>query len=175
VAEEREGEGYYRLLETIRQYGHERLVAAGEERPLRAAHGEWCLALARRAEPMVWGAGGDQRAWLDRLEAEHDNLRAALAWLLAEREDAAAELAGSLWQFWRVRGHVAEGRRWLRPAPAPRRPPGRRRCWARPSSPATRAAWPRRRRWPSAVAPHSPPSAIAGALGWRCSPSAFSG
>jgi len=107
------GGARYRLLETVRAYAHERLGASGAEGRWRAAHFAWCLALCEAAEPHLTGAS--QKAWLDRLAAEHDNLRAALTWSASGHGDAAGalRLAGALWLFWYVRGHVTEGRRWL--------------------------------------------------------------
>jgi len=102
----------YRMLETLREYALERLVAAGESEQVRGRHRDFYLALAERAEPELRGA--EQRIWLGRLETEHDNLRAALAWSLSS-EDAGAllRLAGALWRFWHVRGHWHEGQQWL--------------------------------------------------------------
>jgi len=106
------GQPRYALLETIRIYGAERLEAAGEERTLRSRHARWALALAEEAEPYL--TGEDQSAWLNRLATEHDNLRAALTWMLAAGEvEPALRLAGALTLFWRVRGHFHEGRTWL--------------------------------------------------------------
>ncbi len=107
------------MLETIRAFAQERLAARGELAHLRAAHARYFLALAERAEPQLQGA--EQTLWLDRLEGEHDNLRAALAWCLedgaAERQTAHLEsglrLAAALGEFWWPRGHLTEGRRWL--------------------------------------------------------------
>jgi predicted ATPase len=70
--------GRYRLLETVRQYADEHLVAAGEAAAVRGRHRDWCLALAERAAQEL--VGRDQVIWLNRLEAEQDNLRAALEW-----------------------------------------------------------------------------------------------
>ena len=102
----------YRLLETVRHYAAERLAEQGELTVTRRAHAMHYLALAEEAEPQLTGA--DQGRWLARLEAEHDNLRAALAWL---REHGPAEqgqrLAAALWRFWHLRGHFDEGLRWL--------------------------------------------------------------
>ena len=112
VEEDTAGEPRYRLLETVRQYGRERLREAGETADVRERHRGWYLALAEQAAPELLGPG--QRAWLERLETEHDNLRAALEWSLETREaEAALRLAGALWRFWDVRGHISEGRKWL--------------------------------------------------------------
>ncbi len=107
------GEGRFAMLETVREYATERLAASGEEAAARARHAAYFLALAERAEPHLWG-GPDQRAWVERLEAEDDNLRAALAWAAA-RGDAALDLrlGAALGQFWFLAGRAAEGRRHL--------------------------------------------------------------
>jgi non-specific serine/threonine protein kinase len=114
------------MLETVREYAWERLAAAGELTAARRAHAHHFLALAERADPAL--RGRDQRAWIFRLECEHDNLRAALRWFLDQNalngfeRNAAAEweaglrLAGALGYFWYVRGYHAEGRRWLEEA-----------------------------------------------------------
>ncbi len=113
VAETQAGEARYRLLETVRQYGRTRLAEAGEATGVAIRHRDWYLQLAERAEPEFFGPG--QRAWLDRLETEHDNLWAALEWSKAEPggAEASLRLAGSLTWFWFIRGHWREGRRWL--------------------------------------------------------------
>jgi predicted ATPase/class 3 adenylate cyclase len=102
----------YRLLETIRQYALEHLRRSGEEAATRQRHRDWFLSLAEQAEPRL--TGPEQAEWLERLEREHENLRAALDWS-AEAGDGAAglRLARALWQFWWVRGYLAEGRRRL--------------------------------------------------------------
>src|SRR5262249_16348896 len=82
IYEEQGGEARYRLLETVRQYARDRLLEAGESAGVRERHRDWCLALAEEAEPGFLEES--QPAWLDRLEREHDNLRAALAWSGAE-------------------------------------------------------------------------------------------
>jgi non-specific serine/threonine protein kinase len=105
------GEERYRLLETVRQYGWERLVEAGEAAAARDRHRDWCVALAERAEPELRDTR--QLEWLERLDAEYDNLRAAIEWSLEFDPMAALRLTGSLWQFWQLRGYLAEGRRWL--------------------------------------------------------------
>jgi predicted ATPase/DNA-binding CsgD family transcriptional regulator len=110
VAQERDGAARYRLLETIRQYGWERLEEAGEAAHVREQHAGYYLAVAEEAEPELKGEG--QVAWLERLEREHDNLRVAMAWLLERGEsEEAARLGWSLWLFWGIRTHLAEGRR----------------------------------------------------------------
>lgn len=113
VTEERGDATRYRLLETVRQYAAARLGERAEDTRCRRRHFEWVLELVRRAEPQL--IGPEQKAWLDRLEAEHDNLRAALAWAAAADGDAANGLrvAGNLFWFWYVRGYLGEGRRWL--------------------------------------------------------------
>ncbi len=113
VFEEWEGGGRYRLMETVRQYAAERLRASAEAEQVWARHRDWCVALAEEAEPQLKGAG--QAAWLRRLEAEYDNLRAVLAGggAGAQGAEAGLRLTGALWWFWKVRGHFSEGRRYL--------------------------------------------------------------
>jgi len=104
----------YRLLETIRQFGRERLVAAGEEAALRAAHSAYFLQLALGHDPeRRSGVVVDRPQALDQ---EHDNLRAALGWALRTDPDDALLLAVSLWRFWLARGHFVEGSWWLEQA-----------------------------------------------------------
>jgi len=101
--------GRYRLLETVRQYAAERLGAADQA---REQHAQYYVTLAEQAEPE--GKGGREAVWLERLQAEHANLRAALGWFLAHGEvERVLHLARALWRFWWVRGHVTEGRQWL--------------------------------------------------------------
>ena len=99
----------YRLLEPVRQYASEKLGQGGEEDDIRRRHARFFLALAEEAEPGL--RGPRQVEWLDRLEQEHDNLRAALAWSL--EEDLGARLAGALSLFWYTRGYLSEGRSYL--------------------------------------------------------------
>ncbi|MBA3415799.1 MAG: LuxR family transcriptional regulator [Chloroflexia bacterium] len=105
----------FRLLDTIREYAAECLATSGEEGAALAAHAAYFLALAERATPILARTGDP--AWLDRLEADHDNLRAALA-LLAETGDGPRllRLAGSLAWFWYYHGHFQEGYAWLQRA-----------------------------------------------------------
>jgi predicted ATPase/DNA-binding SARP family transcriptional activator len=103
----------YRLLESVRQYAGEHLKLCGEEAALRDRHRDWFLALATAAAAAL--RGPDQRTWLARLDAEHDNLRSALAWCAREDGDVALglRLASALWHFWQRRGHWQEGSTWL--------------------------------------------------------------
>jgi predicted ATPase/DNA-binding SARP family transcriptional activator len=102
----------FTMLETIRQYTTGRLEQNGELEAIRAQHAAYYLALAEQAASEM--SGPQQVAWLERLEIEHDNLRAALRWALDGREiEIALRLGGTLWRFWYWRGHLGEGRRWL--------------------------------------------------------------
>lgn len=103
------GRPRYRLLETIRQYSQEKLQAAAESELLRDRHLAWYLALSGEAE--IGLRGPQQGAWLERLEREHDNLRAALDWSLsAGRIEPGLRLAAALHWFWDRRGYLSEGR-----------------------------------------------------------------
>ena len=117
-----EGSVRFRRLETIRAYAQERLAASAEAPRLRQRHAAYYLALAEAAEGGL--RGPEQGSWLLRLDAEHENLRAVLAWSLTP-EAAAAEgaalslrLVGALWPFWFIRGYWAEWERWLAQARA---------------------------------------------------------
>ncbi len=120
------GPGRYRLLETVRQYAAGQLDTHGEEtvNQARGAHRDYYLALAEAAAPQL--VGPDQGAWLDRLEAELGNLRAAIAFSQAQPDpEPGLRLAASLRVFWRIRGHAAEGADALRAlldAPAAQKP-----------------------------------------------------
>jgi DNA-binding CsgD family transcriptional regulator/tetratricopeptide (TPR) repeat protein len=102
-------ESRFVMLETIREFGLERLAASGEDDAIRERHATYFLAFAEGAEPHLRGPA--QHAWLDRLEQEHPNLRTAMQTLRAggAREDA-LRLAGALGRFWEARGHIGEGR-----------------------------------------------------------------
>ena len=103
------------MLETIREFGLECLSTSDEEEATRLAHAEYYLRLAEHIEPQL--GGPEQTIWLDRLEQEHDNMRAALHWLLdterPESREMALRLAGALRQFWAVRCHFREGLMFL--------------------------------------------------------------
>ena len=115
LAEDQDGVARYRFLNTIRLYGLERLNKSADAAQVRRRHARYFLALSETAEPELHGS--QQTVWLAQLEREHDNLRAALAWSLDTAnqadDDIALRLAGALAWFWRVRGHLTEGRRWL--------------------------------------------------------------
>ena len=102
----------FAMLETIREYAAERLEASGEAEALRRRHVEHFLALAEEAEPHLFGP--NPREWLNRLEAEHDNLRAAIDRLkVADDTQRDLRLVGAIWKFWDLRGHLAEAQRRL--------------------------------------------------------------
>jgi predicted ATPase/DNA-binding CsgD family transcriptional regulator len=112
VVWEEDGETRYRLLETIRQYGREKLEESGEEGQVRERHAGYYLALAEEAEPEL--KRERQVAWLERLERDRGNLRAAMTWLLRQGEpERIARFGWALWLFWGIRAHFAEGRRWM--------------------------------------------------------------
>ncbi len=104
----------FAMIESLREYALERLAGHSKEwAAVKRRHARYFVALAEAAEPKF--AGPEQEAWLDRLEIEHDNLLAALAWSCAS-DDAAElglKLAGAGWQFWLIRGYANEGRIWL--------------------------------------------------------------
>jgi predicted ATPase/DNA-binding NarL/FixJ family response regulator len=120
------GEPRYLMLETIREFGLEQLKATNQLEVLQRVHATIYVRLAARAELELTGA--DQLAWFARLEAEHANLRAALAWAIAHEPATGLEMAGALIRFWDHHSHVREGQRWLAEAlsrgsdlpPAPR-------------------------------------------------------
>jgi predicted ATPase/class 3 adenylate cyclase len=97
------------MLQTIREYAGERLEQSGESKAIRNRHADAFCALATAAAPNLFG--GDQKMWLDRLELDHDNFRAALDWCAAQHDvERAHGLGASLWRFWQMRGHLHEGR-----------------------------------------------------------------
>ena len=108
-----DGTPRYFLLETLREYGQGKSAKMGEADVLSVHHARWFLALAEQAEAHL--EGSEQAVWLVRLETEHDNLRASLAWYEQSGESAESglRLAGALRRFWEVRGYFSEGRQWL--------------------------------------------------------------
>jgi len=106
----------FSMLETIREYALERLEGSGEAPGRRRRHADYFLALAEELEPNLIGTGS-HAAWLDRLERDHANFRAASDWFEESVEsDEALRLAAALWRFWDLRGHLVEGRRRLESA-----------------------------------------------------------
>ena len=120
LADEQSGTIRYRLLETLRQYGGDRLRESGEEEILRGRHRDWYVRFTDRGEEIWFGPG--QVAWLDQLEIELDNVRAALDWCAVEIEssdagaaslaaaEAALRMCSALFRFWSMRAYVSEGR-----------------------------------------------------------------
>ena len=111
--EDTEGQPRLVMLELLREFAAEQLAASGEAPTLRHQHAAFFLALAEQAEGSA--ESGGQVRWLNRLEQEHDNLRAALEWSrsAAEAGDICVRLASSLGLFWEARGHFSEGRERL--------------------------------------------------------------
>ena len=116
VRREAQGESSrWSMLESVRAYAREQMERAGETGEVQQLHAAWCGALARDAARGLRGAG--QEEWLARLDLEHDNLRAALRWLLeGEQWSDALELVAALGAYWQTRGFLAEGRQWLEAA-----------------------------------------------------------
>lgn len=110
----------YLMLETIREYALGQLAKNKEEaRALRQLHAAYFLELTEAAEPQLLGP--QQIDWLNRLDSEHDNIRAVLDWTFAEGEvETAVRLCGAIWRFWYIRGFFSEGRHWLQLALARR-------------------------------------------------------
>jgi predicted ATPase/Tfp pilus assembly protein PilF len=107
----RTGDRYW-MLETIREFAVEQLDELGGSQLLRDRHAEWYTALGERARPELRARGA--REWLDRLDAEHANVRVSLDYLLQSgNADGALRLSGAVWPYWQTRGHWTEGRRYL--------------------------------------------------------------
>ena len=106
-----EGQPRFGMLETVREYARERLLAAGQAEALRRRHASYYLALAQAAEGEL--GGSDQERWFRRLEREFANLRAAAEWLVGHDLADALRLSAVLRQFWPTRGYLHEGRGWL--------------------------------------------------------------
>jgi len=123
LADERGGEVRYRFLEPVRQYAAEKLAGLYEENQVRARHLDWFTRFAMRADLQL--RGPDLGLWLDRVETEYDNLRAATDWADAQQDgtEAELELCASLIWFWWARDRLVEGRERIeralrRPSPA---------------------------------------------------------
>jgi tetratricopeptide (TPR) repeat protein len=121
--EQHEVDGRYHLLEMVRQYAGESLQASGEAEQVQRRHQEWCLKFAEQAEPAL--KTDEQVVWLSRLETEHGNMQAALAWSLKIGIERGADVekaqplspiplrfCSALQRFWHMRAHLAEGRAW---------------------------------------------------------------
>ena len=101
-----------RMLQTIRDFGQERLAQSPERQVIAQRHAEYFLALAEESEELL--AGREQTRWLDLLEREQANLRTAIDWLRDEGQlEDALRLGGALWRFWWLRGDIDEGRHQL--------------------------------------------------------------
>lgn len=118
LAEETKGTARYRFLETLREYAWDRLDEAAESAWARRRHRDFFLTLAEVADPQLVRV--DKAIWLDRLEVEHDNFRAALEWTLNREEDVdlGLRLAAALHRFWLWHGYLADGIEWLERAVA---------------------------------------------------------
>ena len=115
VQEPASGPARYRLLEPIRQFAEEHLVARGEHHHVKDRHADFYVALAERSEPEIHRPSA--LAVMDMLDREHDNMRVALRWLLSIPDaERSQRLAAGMGGFWLYRGHVAEGEAWLRQA-----------------------------------------------------------
>jgi hypothetical protein len=116
TAEEQEGMPRCRFRGEARQAAENALSQTEDAAGLRRRHRDWYVALTEEAEPKLFGP--EQVAWTTRLEAEHDNLWAALRWSLAEPDgaEAALRLVAALRAFWFIGGHLSEGRRWIESA-----------------------------------------------------------
>ena len=103
------------MLATLQEYALERLTESDAAETISRRHAEYYRALAEEAQPVL--VGPRQVEWLDCLEVEHGNLRAAMQWLLLRGYTAnALRIGGALWKFWQVRGYLSEGRSWLEKA-----------------------------------------------------------
>jgi predicted ATPase len=108
---EAHGGSRFVMLETIREYAADRLLAADEAERVRDRHRDYFLTLAEEVKPKLHGA--EQAAWLLRLDDEYDNLRSALEWSLVEPGSVRGlRFCGALDRFWTTRGHLSEGREW---------------------------------------------------------------
>ena len=115
MSETKAGEARFTMLETIREFGLERLAASGEEHATRAAHAAYYLAWAAEAEPYLIARGS--AVWVERLALEWPNLRQAVAWALAQGEiEPVLRLAGTILTLAYARGNPQEGEEWLEAA-----------------------------------------------------------
>ena len=109
------GEPRFSMLETIREFALERSRQSGQHAESRRRQATWVLDLAEQARPALITA--ERRTWLDRLDQEHDNIRAAIGWAIEEKEaEIALRFVAALWRFWQFRGYLAEGHERARAA-----------------------------------------------------------
>ena len=108
------GERRFGMLEVVREYASEALRSAGEDETAMRAHAEYFVSLGERAEPFLQAAHSAE--WLDRLEDEHDNLRAAMQWSLNNDPAIAVRIAAAVRNFWLLHSHLSEGYKWLKAA-----------------------------------------------------------
>lgn len=112
VRVERDAEGWYHVLGTVKQYAWEKLTQSEDPESLRDRHLDYYVRLAREAEGAL--KGDEQRRWLEMLDRQADNVRAALQWALsAHRDEQGMALIAYVWRFWDMRGGFHEGRRWI--------------------------------------------------------------
>jgi predicted ATPase/class 3 adenylate cyclase len=106
-----DGDPRFGMLQTIREFGLERLEAEDDRTTIERRHAEWFLRLAEHAEPNL--RGPQLERWLISLQTEHENLRAALRWAIeADEGEIGLRIVAALWRFWHLAGHLSEGRRW---------------------------------------------------------------
>ena len=116
VRQEGIDEPRFTMLDTIREYAVEKLEERQQIAAIRGRHAEVFLDFAEEIGPRVRGSG-DPVVWLNRLADEHDNVRAALGWLLTQGDaERSLRLVGAIWVFWLRRNLYTEGRRWLEAA-----------------------------------------------------------
>jgi non-specific serine/threonine protein kinase len=116
--EQSDGEPRFRMLETIREYAHEQLTSDPRMDDVCRRHASWCLTLAEASEAGI--AGSEAQTWAGRVEIEHDNMRAALGWLVDSCQPpdtvTAQLLTSALLRFWHTHSHFSEARAWARRA-----------------------------------------------------------
>jgi predicted ATPase len=111
LVEERNDEQRYRFMVMLLEYAQQRLRQTAEGEALQRRHAAYFVGLAVEAEPELMKT--EQKVWLERLNADYDNLRAALRWTSANNIELGLRLAGALGRFWYIGGHLDEGRNWL--------------------------------------------------------------
>jgi len=112
--EQADGESRFRMLEVVREFALAALEGSSEDEIPRRNHAAYYLAIVEKAEPNLMCLKAVE--WLNRLEEEHDNLRAALRWSLERDPSTAIRLAAAIRNFWNLHSHLTEGRRWLKDA-----------------------------------------------------------